>query len=172
MNAPNTTTIGGKIRTARISKHMKIKDLAKPVGITDNYLGLIERGKKTPSQGLIDKIAIVLNTTSETLIPDNDPPKDKIQDLNLSLFLKILLHTSPDITKQTLATLMMISTSDLEAVLNNDPEKAPPWNPLWEDMLRVLSQRTPQDTVIDKLQTCIQDINDIMSFYKYSSPKE
>lgn len=172
MKKASTTTIGGKIRIARQGKQLSIRDLSKLLEINPNYLDMIELGKKNPSKKLLEKMAITLDTTVEALIPDNNPPKDKIQDLNLSLFLKILLHTSPDITKQTLATLMMISTSDLEAVLNNDPKKAPPWNPLWEDMLRVLSQRTPQDTVIDKLQTCIQDINDIISFYKYSSPKK
>ena len=52
--------IGANIKTIRTSKSISQKELAKQVGITPNYLSMIENASKRPSLSLIEKLSKVL----------------------------------------------------------------------------------------------------------------
>ena len=53
--------IGSNIRKERKQQMLTIEQLAEKAGITDNFLGKIERGEGMPSLPTIDSIACALN---------------------------------------------------------------------------------------------------------------
>lgn len=55
--------IGTNLKILRIARDISQKELAEQVGITHNYLSMIENNSKTPSLTLLEKIAKNLNTT-------------------------------------------------------------------------------------------------------------
>jgi transcriptional regulator with XRE-family HTH domain len=63
-------TLGTNIKTIRTSKQIKQKDLASSLGITHNYLSMIENGAKTPSLSLISRVANALEVPLKLLFSD------------------------------------------------------------------------------------------------------
>jgi len=63
-------TIGNNIKTIRTSKQISQKALAKQVGITPNYLSMIENNAKKPSLTLVEKLAMVMNIPLATLFAE------------------------------------------------------------------------------------------------------
>jgi putative transcriptional regulator len=61
------TNIGRMIRIFRIHAGIKQKELAGKLGITPNYLSIVETGKKQPGRSLIEKAAKELNIPIEYL---------------------------------------------------------------------------------------------------------
>lgn len=59
--------IGENIRRERKSQLLTIEQLAEKAGITDNFLGKIERGEGMPSLQTIDSIASALNVSIDYL---------------------------------------------------------------------------------------------------------
>ncbi|MDR1533089.1 MAG: helix-turn-helix domain-containing protein [Clostridiales bacterium] len=53
--------IGNNIRNARITKGMKIDDLANVLGVSAGYVGLIERGKRGTTASTLKKISTVFD---------------------------------------------------------------------------------------------------------------
>lgn len=143
-------TLGGKIRTARMKKHMKMKQLATQAGITPNYLGLIERGKKTPANDLAIKIANALEITPQELINGTSETCIEMKNVNTSLLLTIILNQSPDITKPMLSTLLMITEKELDDILSGKEHE---WNPIWDSILCGLISRIPDGNLIEDLKT-------------------
>ena len=52
--------VGQNIKIIRTSKQKSQKELAAEVGVTPNYLSMIENNSKTPSLGLLQKISAAL----------------------------------------------------------------------------------------------------------------
>ena len=50
-------TVGGRIKWVRRQQNLKIKDFASLLGISANYLSLLEHGNRQPSEELLRKIA-------------------------------------------------------------------------------------------------------------------
>lgn len=59
--------IGTQIRKERKRQLLTIEQLAEKSGITDNFLGKIERGEGMPSLPTIDSIACALNVSIDSL---------------------------------------------------------------------------------------------------------
>lgn len=51
-------SIGNNIKKYRLAKGLRQEDLAREVGVSTNYIGLIERGQKVPS---LETFIIILN---------------------------------------------------------------------------------------------------------------
>ena len=51
-------SIGNNIKKYRLARGLRQEDLAKEVGLSTNYIGLIERGQKVPS---LETFIIILN---------------------------------------------------------------------------------------------------------------
>ncbi len=66
----NLDSIGRKIKEKRVAKSWSQEILAEKVGITPVYLGMIERGEKTPKLETFIRIANCLETTSDELLED------------------------------------------------------------------------------------------------------
>ena len=65
-------TIGENIRKERKRQLLTIEKLAEKAGITDNFLGKIERGDGVPSLQTIDSIACALDVSIDFLKGNNE----------------------------------------------------------------------------------------------------
>ena len=61
---------GQRLRQQRKARGMTIEELAEKIGITQNYLGLVERGENLPSMATLIKIVNVLGISSDLLLCD------------------------------------------------------------------------------------------------------
>ena len=72
-NQEVTMSTGMKIKLARIQKHKKQNEFAKELGISREYLRLLENDQaRNPSVGLMKKIASVLEMTVGELFFDEN----------------------------------------------------------------------------------------------------
>ena len=60
--------IGPKIAALRKQRGMRQKDLAKYVGVCEDYISMIERGKRTPARKTLIRIALILEVSLEELM--------------------------------------------------------------------------------------------------------
>ncbi len=65
-------SIGEKIKNLRQEKRFKQEDLAKKIGISRLMLGKYERGQATPSAETLQKLAQVLNVSTDYLLSDDE----------------------------------------------------------------------------------------------------
>ena len=69
----NLKAMGENIRRERKRQLLTIEKLSEKAGITDNFLGKIERGEGTPSLQTIDSIATALNVSIDFLKDSRKP---------------------------------------------------------------------------------------------------
>lgn len=62
--------IGTNIKVIRTSQKIAQKQLAKQLGITQNYLSMIENNAKKPSLSLLEKLSKILNAPLALLFSD------------------------------------------------------------------------------------------------------
>ncbi len=55
--------IGSKLRHARLTKRLRLVDIAKEVGCSESMLSKIECGKAVPSLGMLHRVAAALDTS-------------------------------------------------------------------------------------------------------------
>lgn len=55
MKYVDTSTIGGRIRLIRQQMDMSLADLGAKIGVSANYVSVIERNAKRPSDDLVEK---------------------------------------------------------------------------------------------------------------------
>lgn len=79
----DTKAMGKAIRRARKGQLLTIEKLAEQAGISENYLGKIERGEGMPSLQTIDRIARALNVSIDSLMgnPEYDTERMFINSL-------------------------------------------------------------------------------------------
>lgn len=63
-------TIGNNIRKYRLMKKLRQEDLAEKAGLTANYIGMVERGKKIPSLETFIKILNTLGVSADMVLSD------------------------------------------------------------------------------------------------------
>jgi len=73
--------IGSNIRKERKRQRLTIEKLAEKAGITDNFMGKIERGEGMPSLATMDSIACALNVSIDYL-KDNTEHDTEYQFIN------------------------------------------------------------------------------------------
>ena len=94
-------TIGANIRKERKKQRLTIEQLAEKAGITENFLGKIERGDGVPSLPTIDSIACALNVSIDFLKGDTNYNADyllanivsevnQLEDSNKELFIDFI----------------------------------------------------------------------------------
>lgn len=66
----NFKKVGIKIKEKRISRSLSQEDLAEKVGVSPVYIGMLERGEKTPSFETFIKIANCLEASADELLED------------------------------------------------------------------------------------------------------
>ena len=63
-------TIGKNIRKYRLAKNMRQEDLAEAIGLSSNYIGMMERGEKIPSLETFISILNALNVSADVILCD------------------------------------------------------------------------------------------------------
>ena len=63
-------TIGKNIRKYRLMKKFRQEDLAEKAGLTTNYIGMVERGEKTPSLETFITILNALDVSADMVLAD------------------------------------------------------------------------------------------------------
>ncbi len=69
-------SIANKIKDLRTSKHLKQEDLAKKIGVSRLMLGRYERGEAIPSAETLQKIAQVLEVSTDYLLSSDEKNED------------------------------------------------------------------------------------------------
>ena len=64
------SSVGSNIRKYRLDKKMMQDTLAEMTDLSANYIGMIERGEKTPSLSTLVSIANALGVTADMLLCD------------------------------------------------------------------------------------------------------
>ena len=104
--APMTSEVfGTRLRAFRKQKGLTIEKLAERVGLSPNYLGDMERGKKLPSMGTLIRLVNELDISSDELLKDEINRADYLIDAEISTRLQGLtpkrraavLETLPDL---------------------------------------------------------------------------
>ncbi len=68
MNAGSHVELGRRIKQERLRRGLTLKDIEAKVGISATHLSEVERGKSSPTVGVLEKIARALGTRSALLI--------------------------------------------------------------------------------------------------------
>lgn len=66
----NTYKIGANIRKCRTSTGMRQEDLAEATNLSTTYIGMVERGEKTPSLETFISILNALGTSADVVLCD------------------------------------------------------------------------------------------------------
>lgn len=91
--------LGRKLKQERLRRGLTLKDIENRVGISATHLSEVERGKSSPTVGVLDKIARALGTRSSLLIElASGPP---------------LSHTRPGERRAVLTTDGAVRTESL-----------------------------------------------------------
>ena len=76
----NLETIGKNIRKYRLRNKLLQEQLAEKTDLSTNYIGMLERGEKTPALETLLKIANALEVTADMLLADVSYVKYTIKD--------------------------------------------------------------------------------------------
>ncbi len=66
----NLDSIGKNIRKYRTSKGLRQEDVAERANLSTNYIGMIERGEKTPSLETFINIVNAIGVSSDVILSD------------------------------------------------------------------------------------------------------
>lgn len=176
----NENTLGGRIRKARLSKKLKIKELASILQINPNYLGMVELNKKIPSKKLLERISEETDASygwlskgpvdgmkQKTPAP---PPRHTVASVDLPLLLSIIIAKS-SFTKESIAPAIGINPADVDDIISGK-DCSHCFDPSWENILSGLTQRMDLDDVIEQMQILtkfLQDKREEMDDWKLSN---
>ena len=125
-------TVAGRIRWVRQKTKSNMKNFAQELGITRNYLSVLEHGKRQPSDELLQKIADLGDVSFQWMKEGSGPAKEDTVNTVPALpqnpgeqaridrlFLHILRHYQPKIFPDTMSYILKWSQ--------------PPWRSLWRE---------------------------------------
>lgn len=150
------STIGGRIRTCRMATEQNLKEFAPLIGVTANYLSMVERNEKAPSSVLLKKIAEAARVSYSWLLTGDDgsapaaAEEVPVAAVNPQLFLGLALARSPGMTRETLAMLLMIPVETLDDILAGDSVD---FLPQWTNVFPTLAHRMDISAVRRELRT-------------------
>lgn len=132
MKKPEEGSVGYRIREARESVGINQKELAKMVGVTSSYMGMIERGDlgKNPSGILLNKIAQVTGKSYHWLLDGREEKDGQAIEIDalekywervdVRLLLSLLCTYRPDITKEDLANMLRVTREEVESIIQGE----------------------------------------------------
>lgn len=152
-------TLGNRIRQARQKSGYKVKELAKVIGISANYAGMIELGSRNPSDELLYKIAEITKTTYDWLKTGEGQPYiyDKPQRASHvtasapdpQLLLVLLKRQRPELFPDFVRTILDVSPETLERLMDGSAN----YEPRWRYAFSLLAQRMDRDAVRDAFRS-------------------
>ncbi|WP_275448599.1 helix-turn-helix domain-containing protein [Mesorhizobium retamae] len=66
---------GANVRRVRLQRGMTLESLATEADLAYSYMGGIERGQRNPSLGVVERIAMVLESDPHALLRPNSSKK-------------------------------------------------------------------------------------------------
>jgi len=143
------STTGGRIRKVRIERKLTTRELAEQVGVSQNYLSVVERNdKKQASIALLQKIAKATGA-SLAWLKDGESITTKAAHFNdAQLLLTLILQQKPSITKETVAVVLDVDVETVDGILSGTVE----YDPRWKSGLSNLAQRLDLATTRQRLQ--------------------
>ena len=97
-------TFGLRLRGFRKKKGLTIEQLAERVGLSTNYLGDVERGKKLPSMATLIRSVNLLDIPADELLKDDVNRADYLVDAEISARMANLTQ------RQRVAVLRMLDS--------------------------------------------------------------
>lgn len=165
MKYVDTSTMGGRIRLARQKMGISMDALGYKIGVSTNYVSIIERNTKCPSDDLLGRIADVTGAPINWLktgMEDDNKQADDSHEIDPSLFLNILMLTNPSITKTTITTILGIDDLELDEILAGRIK----YDPAWESGLSALSQQ------IDNFHSLNEKLDRIRDYLRKEETKK
>lgn len=170
MKQLDNESVGGRIRQLRKECGQSQQEFAESVGITGNYLGLVERGARQAAPGLLKKIAAVVDvdyrwlaygeTPEEAAASQNDTFNNNEADLaavlHPQLYLSIIMQRVPTMTRDILATFLLTTPEVVDRILAGEPVS---YDPRWGMSYSVLAQNTD----IAALRQDLRNIDDFLA---------
>ncbi|MBM6977654.1 helix-turn-helix transcriptional regulator [Intestinimonas butyriciproducens] len=141
-------TVGGRIKWVRRQQNLKIKDFASLLGISANYLSLLEHNNRQPSEELLRKMADYADTsyewmkTGSALVVDNYEIPDTVQEQpkqardnrapNIRLCLCLLKIYCPNLFPDTVCGILGITPEKLDGLMDGTEKYRPGWDKTFE----------------------------------------
>lgn len=72
--------LGKRIREERLKLHLTQEKLAEDIGVSNTYIGLIERGERSLTLDTLVRLANRLGITIDYLLQDSIDPKDDVYE--------------------------------------------------------------------------------------------
>lgn len=152
-------TVAGRIQWVRQKTKSNMKNFAQELGITRNYLSVLEHGKRQPSDELLQKIADLGDVSFQWMkegsgsakedtvntvpaLPQNPGEQARID----RLFLHILRHYQPKIFPDTMSYILKMEPAALEKFMEGEIECS-----LEREDLQVLAKRLDSDKVVREM---------------------
>ena len=128
MKDVNMDAIGGRVRACRKTMNLTLAQMSKAVDVSANYISMIERGEKNPSDKVLHKIAGLAGVSywwlktgqEESPVKSQEPsvPLNAIPaSIDVPLFLTLAIQSIPGMTMEKLAAKLDISPENMEEVL-------------------------------------------------------
>ena len=95
------SSFGKKLREQRRAHHLTQEQLAELVDVSFQFIGMLERGKKTPSVQTLLSLCAVLGCSCETLFEDSLPEEGPLT-----------LRQRPPVLRNTLSNWVLASEPD------------------------------------------------------------
>lgn len=165
MKKLDESTIGGRIRKSRSNLVLMQKEFAERLNVSSNYLGMVERGEKNPSEQLLKQIADVTGVSYKWLLTGEADPQEAsggkagaaaeeappVFAGNVSPQLIVALALRSHIyNKETLATFLMVPVETVDRILAGE---AVEYNPMWGNIFPVLVHGLDIPAVRQELRT-------------------
>lgn len=171
MNDIDTSTVGGRIRSCRKRLGLNLEGMANQIGVSPNYVSIIERNVKTPSDKVLRRVADLADVTFDWLrngagedgvTMSNEPspqPETGKESIDASLFLNLILCDGTAISKETIATILDVDAESLEGILRGEAQ----FDPAWDNGLSNIAQRLELPDMIEKLQGIVSFLENVQT---------
>ena len=159
MKDVNMDAIGGRVRACRKTMNLTLVQMSKSVDVSANYISMIERGEKNPSDKVLHKIADLADVSYWWLKTGQEESPVKPQEpssslnaipasIDVPLFLALAIQSIPGMTKEKLAAKLDISPENMEEVLFGSEHAV---SSDWTDYFPVLARQMDLPAVCQKI---------------------
>jgi len=159
MKAVDMNTVGGRVRACRQTLNLTLAKLSEAINVSSNYISVIERGEKNPSDKVLHKIADLANvsywwlkTGQEESPVSSQEPSSSLNTIPISidapLFLALAIQSIPGMTKEKLAAKLEVTSEIMEGILAGDNHAI---SSDWTDYFPILARQMDLPAVRQKI---------------------
>lgn len=164
-------TVGGRIRSCRKQLELSLEEMSKKIGVSPNYVSVIERNVKNPSDKVLNKVADLAGVSFDWLKKgdgrdaNTEPMESSLQpamgkgSIDASLFLNLALCCGTTISKETISTVLNVDAKSLEGIMKGTVQ----FDPAWENGLSNIAQRLELPSMIEKLHEIVSFLEKVQT---------